>query len=258
MSTATMMDPVLAAAVERELAALGAGKSRLERRQRRTRTLSLLLAGVALAGAITGAAAVVSQLPGTTTTVPLSNPVSVTHSGTGTIDLGPAPAHASAVILHIQCLSTGQIRFATEPQGPHQGPSELIMPCTGTKPTPTSSNHTTAKDALLPQAGSTSITITATPGTKWTATASYASQSISPWKVNAHGQSYGVDNKYGEPDLQAAQASNGKLGYIYTKDILNPDRQPPTVYASDGTTVLGHLDIGSDTPSTTPSHGSSK
>lgn len=248
MNTATM-DPVFAAAVERELATLGDGKSRLERRQRRTRTLSLLVGGIALVGAITGAAAVVTQLPGTTTTTPLNSSVSVTRTGTATIDLGPAPAHASAVILHIQCLSTGQIRFATLPQGPDQGPSSVEMPCTGTKPTPTNSNHTTAKDVMLPPAGSTSITVTATPGTKWTATASYASQAISPWKVNAHGQTYGVDNKNGEPDLQAAQATNGKLGYIYTKDIFNPDRQPPTVYASDGTTVLGHLDIESDSTS---------
>ncbi|MFC4241825.1 hypothetical protein ACFOYW_00450 [Gryllotalpicola reticulitermitis] len=258
MSAATM-DPVFAAAVERELATLGAGKSRLERRQRRTRTLTILLGGIALAGAITGAAAVVSQLPGTTTTESLSNPVSVTHTGTGTIDLGPAPAHAAAVILHIQCLSTGTIRFVTEPQGPYDvGPDYAGMTCTGTKPTPTNLNHITAKDAQLPPAGSTSITITATPGTKWTATARYASQAISPWKVNAHGQTYGVDNKYGQPDLQSAQATNGKLGYIYTKDFLNPKRQPPTVYASNGTTVLGHLRIESDTPSTTPSGGSSK
>jgi len=243
------MDPVFAAAVERELATLGAGTSRLERRQRRIRVLTLSFGAVALVGAITGAAAVVSRLPGETTTAPLSNPVSVTHIGTGTIDLGPAPAHASAVILHIQCLSTGTINFLTQPQAGLPAPTSVTMDCTGTKPNSTSSNSTTAKDGLLPQAGSTSITITATPGTKWTATARYASQATGAWKVNAHGQTYGVVNKKGEPDLQPAQATNGKQGYIYTKDIFNPDRQPPTVYASDGTTVLGHLDIEGESTS---------
>ena len=47
------------------------------------------------------------------------------------------------------------------------------------------------------------------------------------------------------PDLQAAQATNGKQGYIFTKDIFAMDHDGYiNVYESDGTTVIGKFAFG--------------
>jgi hypothetical protein len=94
--------------------------------------------------------------------------------------------------------------------------------------------------------GSTSITVTADPGTTWTAVVHYARSMTLPWAVNAHGQTYGgVDKEYGAPDLQGARATNGRDGYIVTKqfDAFRGCGYLP-VYESDGTTVIGRFSIG--------------
>jgi hypothetical protein len=49
------------------------------------------------------------------------------------------------------------------------------------------------------------------------------------------------------PDLQGAQATNGKVGYVYTKQFnsfMGCGYLP--VYDSDGTTVIGQFSIGID------------
>ena len=102
-------------------------------------------------------------------------------------------------------------------------------------------------DGRLPEPGSTSITITADPGTEWSVTAQYASRSTTPWEVNANGQTYGVPNENGVPDLSAAQATNGKQGYILDKELLTMDHPGfINVYESDGSTVIGKFPIGQD------------
>lgn len=237
--SATLMDPTLADAVRGELASIGTKNSLLQRHQRRSRALALTIGVVAVAGVTMGAAVVVNNLPGTTTIAPLGSIVTATHTGTATIDLGAAPAHADAVILDLTCLS---------PQGTVTVPTDNSINSSGDSVTTECSmveSPTHIDDGLLPKAGTTTMTITADPGTSWKIVAQYASSATSAWGVNPNGQTYGVPNGKGMPDLQSAQATNGKVGYISTKQILSfPGKGYLNVYESDGTTVIGQFPIG--------------
>jgi hypothetical protein len=238
----TEINPEFARAVRAELTAIGTKSSRLQRQQRRTRGLALTIGALALAGATTGAAVIVNNFPGATTVTPLGQIVTATRTGTASLDLGPAPANAVAVIVDLTCLSSeGTVSVSTNPQseGMRERPGGVEGDCALVR------KPLHILDGLLPTSGTTSITITATPGTEWKATAQYASSSTTPWGVNAQGQTYGVPNVHGLPDLTPAQATNGKQGYIANKELqaMRHDGYI-NVYESDGTTVIGKFPIG--------------
>jgi hypothetical protein len=237
MSTPTL-DPTLSQAIEDELAALGTGNSRLQRHQRRARGIAAAVGTVAVAGMITGGAIVVSNLPGETTTGPLGTVITGSFEGTSTIDLGEVPAGAGAVILDITCTEGGTIEVATVLAG-----ESATWDCSN----PIRDDTTHIVDGRLPEPGSTSIIITADPGTPWTLSAQYATRTATEWKTNANGQTYGVPNDSGSPDLVAAQATNGEIGYIVSGESLGAGVEGSiNVYESDGTTVIGQFPIGDD------------
>jgi hypothetical protein len=242
------LDSNFAGAVRAELNAIGTKQSRLQRHRRRTRSLGAGILAIAAAGAITGAAIVVNNLPGTTTVTPVGSAVTVTRTGDASIDLGTASSGANTVVLDVTCVSdSGKISIPLTPgvmkdasgKPLPSGPETVEWDCAKTRTT------THINDGYLAP-GSTSITITASPGTTWTAAARYGSATTSDWGVNANGQTYGADNKKnGMPDLQAAQATNGNVGYIYTKELLAfVGDGYLNVYESDGTTVIGKFPIG--------------
>ncbi len=235
MSNSTL-DPVFAAAVERELSAIGTKGSRLQRQQRRVRGIALGFGSVALVGALTGAAILVATLPGTTTTTPIGEVVSGSYVGTATIDLGPVPAHAGAVILDITCTEGGNIEVPTG--------RDVQTGATWNCSNPIRNDTVHIEDGRLPSDGL--FTVTADAGTAWTIKAQYASAVTSAWKVNANGQTYGVPNESGVPDLSAAQATNGEVGYILQDELwgFTGDKGFINVYESDGTTVIGQFPIG--------------
>jgi hypothetical protein len=228
------MDTNFAQGVRAELAAIGTKNSRLQRHQRRTRALALSIGAVALLGATTGAAVVINNRPGTTTVAPLGNIVTATHTGTASIDLGSAPANATVVVIDLTCVSgDGLITALTLPSAGFEGPGGSGVYCEVGR-----TAH--IEDGLPPAAGTTSITITADPGTTWNAAAQYATSTTTDWGVNANGQTYGVPNLNGIPDLTPARASNGELGYIFTEDVWAMDQEGfINVYESDGTTIIG-------------------
>jgi hypothetical protein len=246
--TRSEMDPTLAHAVRAELTAIGTTHSRLQRHQRRVRILAVGIGIVAIAGVTTAAAIVVNNLQGSTTVVPIGGISTATHTGTGTVDLGPAPADAGAVILRVTCLNQqGTVSIETKPQNPGSAGDFLTIYCDG-RTTPV---HIT--DGLLPKPGSTTITITADPGTKWKATAEYASSSTSAWGVNSRGQTFGLCNHNGCPDLMAAQVVNGEEAYVNTKEFDTFEGSGYIkVYKSDGTTVVGRFAIGIPDDGRTP------
>lgn len=246
--TRSEMDSTLAHAVRAELAAIGTTRSRLQRRQRRVRILAVGIGIVAIAGVTTAAAIVVNNLPGVTMVLPIGGISSATHTGTGTVDLGPAPANAGTVILRVTCLTqTGTVTIETKPQNPGSAGDFLTIYCDG-RTTPV---HIT--DALLPKPGSTTITITADPGTKWKAAAEYASSSTSAWGVNSNGQTFGLCNQNGCPDLMAAQVINGEEAYVNTKEFGAFEGSGYIkVYKSDGMTVVGRFAIGIPNDGHTP------
>jgi hypothetical protein len=112
-------------------------------------------------------------------------------------------------------------------------------------------------------AGQHSTAITAGAGERWRLVAAYSRVTDTEWGVNADGLTYGVANDRGTPDLVAAIASNGKVGYVYSRDLIEPAPTSlqigaPTgqmrsipVYTSDGHTVVGQLSTGGR-PSTAP------
>jgi hypothetical protein len=239
--SATEMNPKLASAVRAELAAIGTKHSRLQRHQRRVRTLVIVVGVIVIAVATTGAAIVVSNLPGTTTVTPLGGFAAATLTGTGTLDLGPVPEKAGAVIVNVTCLNKeGTVSVPTNPQSRLFSGGFVTLYCGKGRTKPAKID-----DGLLPRPGSTTITITADPGTKWKATAEYASSVTSAWGLNAHGQTYGKCDYNGCPDLMAAQVINGEEGYIYAKEFGGfKGTGYIKVYESDGTTVVGRFAIG--------------
>lgn len=243
------LNPGFAAAVRAELTAIGTKKSRLQSHQRRTR---LALAGIIAlaAAATTGAAIVAAGFPGTTTVAPIGEAVGVTRTGTATIDLGPATNGANTVILDVTCISaTGNISVPST-GGFSQDSSGRTATLNGWSSWDCAKRPTTVhiKDGYLAP-GSSSITVTADPGTSWKAIAQYGGSTTTPFGVNANGQTYGAPNaKYGFPDLQGAQATNGKVGFIYVKEFGSfKGNGCINVYKSDGTTVIGKFAIGTVT-----------
>ncbi len=238
----TTMDRVFADAVERELTAIGTGRSRLQRHQRRARAAVISVGSLALVGALTGAAVVVVQgLPGETTVTPLEGTVTGAYTGTAEIDLGPVPEGADRVILDITCSEGGKIEVATRAgQGATEGGA--YWDCSD----PVRENKTVhIRDGALPANGGTSITVTADPGTPWTVVARYGTSETSEWGVNARGETYGVPNDDGVPDLVSAQATNGEIGYTRNSEMFDFEGEGfIRVYESDGETVIGWFPIG--------------
>lgn len=232
----TTLSPSVASAIETELAAIGTPESQLQRIQRRARRLAFVLGTIAGAAVLTGGAIVASGFPGETTTTPIGSVVTGTYTGTASVELGAAPADADVVILDVTCVEGHGVITVPLSRG------ESVEWDCDARPDPT---HIAS--GRLPGPGSTSITIAADPGTQWTVTARYATTSTTEWGVNANGQTYGVANENGVPDLSPALATNGKVGYILNRELLSlgvGEEGFINVYESDGTTVIGQFFIG--------------
>lgn len=248
MKTTSNLDSDFVGAVRAELVAIGTKKSQLQRHQRHTRLAVAGMIVIAVAGATTAAAIVVNNFPGTTTVAPVGRVVSVIHTGTASIDLGPAVRGANSVILDVTCISDiGNISVPSTPGSVRDASGKVVdsMPEWAGWDCAKRSSTVHIKDGYLPPGG-TSITVTADPGTTWKALAQYGDSTTSAWGINANGQTYGAPNKKnGMPDLQGAQATNGKLGYIDVKEWNSLTGSGCiNVYESDGTTVIGQFSIG--------------
>lgn len=225
------MHPGAATSIRSELAAIGTRGSRLQRRQRRARITVSLLAVAAVAVTTSAAALLATGLPGSTATAALGPSTTATHTGPARIEMGGAPAGAGAVIVDLTCLNTaGMVQVPTR-----SGESGTSCRDLGTV-------HVV--DGLLPAPGTTTFSVDATPGTKWRATVQYASAVTSEWSVNANGQTYGVENASGHPDLVPARADNGRTGWARWDQWSAAEKTATVdVYESDGTTVIGHAEV---------------
>jgi hypothetical protein len=106
------------------------------------------------------------------------------------------------------------------------------------------------------QPGQHTLVIEAGGDERWRVTATYVTVTATAWKVNAAGQTYGVENAHGSPDLIAVIATNGVQGYVYGRDLnppmptslqtVPPDspRRTLPVFASDGRTRVGEFVLG--------------
>jgi hypothetical protein len=214
-----------------------------ERRQRAGRRLALgVAAGLLLvvAAAAAAAAAGILRLPGSPDVEPLAQSVTLTGVGTKTVELDAPPAGTTELEVRLACLTAGTFLTADG--------ASLVCDA--------SSAGTGAMDWHLAVAlGEHTTVITAGAGERWRLVATYSRATDTEWGVNADGLTFGVANDRGTPDLVAAIASNGKVGYVYSRDTFPPTptslqigghSEPRTipVYTSDGHTVIGQQMIG--------------
>lgn len=176
------------------------------------------------------------------------------HTGTAIVELGPRPAAATGVEIGFWCLSAGTVTFPNGSWAECDGPNR--QPADGPPP---------MKDRYDLAPGQHTITVTAHDDVSWRITTRYISTRVTAWGINAKGETYGVMNDQGEPDLQLVVATNGRTGYAYTRDLNNAGGAPPTdpadaaarngalavgvpvpVYESDGETLVGEFIVGGD------------
>jgi hypothetical protein len=253
MST-QLMDPVFASALRDRLAAVVQETPRLRRRWRWRLGTGVLAGSVALAGGVAVAAGLFSQ-PGATNDTPLSSIVTATRTGTATIELGSAPVGATKISLTLTCLTVGSFGY----------PDGSSMSCDASDLTHAPLYRTSLEVVPL-RPGEQTVTITTSANASWTLQAVYVNQVVTPWATNANGETYGVANRTGTPDLVAVAFDGGKRqGYVKSSDINCANggseiRSPAQalawqaasknrnvsvpVYQSDGTTEIGTFLMG--------------
>ena len=171
---------------------------------------------------------------------PLAGSVTVTGEGTQTVELGAPPAGTTELEIRLACLTAGTFLTADG--------ASLVCDASSA-----GTGEMGWHLAVVP--GQHSTVITAGAGERWRLVATYSRVTDTAWGVNADGLTYGVANDRGTPDLVAAIASNGKVGYVYSRDLIEPAptslqiggaSEPRTisVYTSDGHTVIGQLSVG--------------
>jgi hypothetical protein len=249
------IDPVFSEALRAKLRETVEGSVVIpSRRHRRLWFGTGVFVGTCLLGGAAALATGLLPLPGGQAVTQLAEPITQIHTGTATVELGPVPSGATNVSLTLACLSAGRFYF---PGGANTICSRRDAGRAGV---------TLASIPLSP--GQDSVTIRAAPGDRWRLTAQYVNQVTTPWEVNSNGQTYGVENGRGTPDLISAIATNGRVGYVKRTQLNVADgttaakrftspaqalkwqkaRAGKTfhipVYKSNGTTVIGHFDIG--------------
>jgi len=176
--------------------------------------------------------------PGADVVTHATSEVTVTRTGSATVELGPAPKDATNIMMKFTCLSAG--RF-TLPDGSWTRCSEADA-----------KSGTSVVTAKLPlAAGQNGLVITAGADAKWTLSASYAHVTVGDWGVNEDGQTYGRINDNGIPDLVAVEGNNGHWGYAKSSDLMPTPSNPADalahagsgphdipVYKEDGKTVI--------------------
>ncbi|MHB1930419.1 MAG: hypothetical protein ACYCUG_13570 [Acidimicrobiales bacterium] len=242
------IDPEFALALRDQLLATAAHDPR--RRPRLSRLLAVAGAGVVLAGTGAAFAAGLFNPPGGTSDAPLGVAVAATRTGSATINLGTPPKAANDVSVILTCLTPGSFRF----------PGGEFTCTTGEMSLPAKDRQASTTVAVP---ADHRITVHTSPTASWSLRASYVHQTTTAWGTNAHGQTYGVINSHGIPDLVAVD--NGKVaGYVKASDmacasggdVTDPaqavawDKASATrdisipVYESDGATIIGTFVIG--------------
>jgi hypothetical protein len=247
------IDLVFASGLRNALNAQVHETTRRRRRWRWSLGLGVVIGSSVVAGGAALAAVLLSQ-PGARVDTPLANPVIVTRTGTATVDLGPPPLGATDISLTLTCHSAGNFYFP-------DGSSATCSAAEGRQGSQVSE--------VVPLAtGQRTATIKASPGASWTLQAVYVNQITTSWGTNGRGETYGVFNQRGTPDLVAVTIDRGSVdGYVSSSDLScasGGDVQSPaqalawdrvshdtnvviSVYESDGITVIGSFDVGDAT-----------
>lgn len=249
------MDPVFSAALREVLIVTVKDAPRVRRRWRWRFGAGVFFGSTLVAGGAAVASGVFS--PGSPVDTPLGNVLTVTRTGSATIDLGSPPANATNLSLTVTCLTVGTFNLSNG-SGMSCDSADLRHP-------PPLDQEASEVIPLIP---GNKVTITTSPDATWTLRATYVNQVTTPWGTNAAGQTYGEENQNGTPDLIAVAVDQGTTqGYVKASqlncaergDVKSPaqaliwDKESENrnisipVYKSDGATVIGNFLIGGAT-----------
>jgi len=251
------MDPVFTAALRDALVTTVNNTPRVRRRWRWRLGTGTFVGLTLVAGGVALAAGVFSP-PGAPIDTSLGNVVNATRTGTATIALGPPPAGATSLSLALTCLTPGTFYF----------PNGSSMSCNASDFSHQPPIDGPASEVVPLSPGVDSVTISASANATWSLQVTYVNRVTTSWGVNASGETYGVTNQQGTPDLIAVVIDQGKTqGYVesselncaggggvespaqalkWDKDSQNRNVSIP-VYESDGTTVIGTFIVGNAT-----------
>jgi hypothetical protein len=240
------MDDTYAAALRSALVERVQTRARVTSRHRRRRIIASAIVGLGIVGGGVAAAAEYVTAPGGDDAQPLATAVTGEHTGPAVVDLGAAPAGADHIELQLTCLTAGTFTFA----------DGATLTCSSTDAA-TGLGTGTYRLPLRP--GQHTTAIETSSKARWRLSVTYSSVRTTAWGVNESGQTYGVANAKGTPDLVSVVASNGKLGYIDSRELEGPTPTSPSqalawqngpqedvqllVYESDGKTVIGHFPV---------------
>lgn len=225
--------------------------------QGKTRRRWFLGAGCAAIIAIGGGSAYAVKVlyPGSTEVTTISEEGVHEHTGSATLELGPAPTQAKSIAIEFICLSPGQFGL----------PGGGTMICDAPLSDFTDVGAVFDRYPLSP--GRNTLAVTAAPTAAWKLRATFVTARTTNWGVNAKGQTFGAHNDRGDPDLVMVVATNRRSGYALKTQVDRPDDLPPPktpkealarqaarppggtaipVYESDGVTVIGQFIVGGD------------
>jgi hypothetical protein len=248
------MDPVFTASLREALIANAISAPRAKRRWRWRFGACMLVSLTIVGGGVALATGLFSQ-PGAPIDTQLGSIVVATRTGTSTIDIGTPPAGATDISLSLTCLTAGSFDF---PNGSSMTCSAVDL---GKPPAERS-----ASEVVPIRPGVDALTFETSPNATWTLQANYVNRVLSAWGVNANGQTYGVSNQKGTPDLISVVIDDGtKYGYVKKSDLncasgdqvsspaealqwdeVSQNRNVSIpVYESDGVTIIGIFTVGS-------------
>jgi hypothetical protein len=245
------MDPMFTAALREALIANASSAPRAKRRWRWRFGVGMLVSLTIAGGGVALATGLFSQ-PGAPINTQLGSIVVATRTGTATIDVGTPPAGATDISLMLTCLTAGSFDF----------PNGSSMTCNSVDLSKPSAERT-GSEVVPISPGVDTLTIETSSNATWTLQANYVSQISTAWGINANGQTYGVSNQKGTPDLMSVVIDDGtKYGYVKKSDLncasgnkvntlaqalawdqLNRNVSIP-VYENDGATVIGVFIVG--------------
>ncbi|MGY4541328.1 hypothetical protein ACVWY0_001237 [Arthrobacter sp. UYNi723] len=180
------------------------------RKRIRLWTGTAVFAGIGVLGGVGATAAGLFITPGSTQVTPLASPVTETHHGTATVQLGPPPEGTTGIEMQLHCLTPGRFEYGG-------GASSICGP----NDVGTPQDWTGYTIPLTP--GEESITIKTSPDASWKITAQYVNTEITDWALNADGDTYGAMNENGSPDMVAVVATNGTRGYVHRRELEDAD-----------------------------------
>ena len=237
MSTSEM-NTATAAVMRQELMRVVAEDSRRPARGR-VRLVMVALLVAASAGAGVAVAADLLTTPGDDRVVEVAPAADDTHTGPGVVRFSDPPIGADQLSVHLVCLTPGTFRSDTG----------FTLTC-GPKDIGSTTSWTQPISGDL-----RSASIATDADARWRLSMSFASVTTTAWGTNESGESYGVPNRTGTPDLVAVTATNGRSGYVRAKDVLGTTPSSPAdalqqqaaradsfevpVFTSDGLTRIG-------------------